>query len=179
MIDSSSSTSLSRTLGTSFLSFHGWLRDRSSTIFFVVFHFFFFFQAEDGIRDHCVTGVQTCALPISRLLAAFARRLDPKISFIPASGERRGLAARLPLELRDTAAGRLAHLAVAVIRQPLQRTQGRRGGREPQRLDRCHPQLARFPPEKPAGRLPPPDDPPYRVRASDPAQGEDQLPHHR
>src|SRR5436190_10191773 len=29
------------------------------------FFFFFFFQAEDGIRDHCVTGVQTCALPIS------------------------------------------------------------------------------------------------------------------
>ena len=27
--------------------------------------FVFFFQAEDGIRDHCVTGVQTCALPIS------------------------------------------------------------------------------------------------------------------
>src|ERR671927_1509562 len=26
--------------------------------------YFFFFQAEDGIRDHCVTGVQTCALPI-------------------------------------------------------------------------------------------------------------------
>src|SRR6202012_462660 len=25
---------------------------------------FFFFQAEDGIRDHCVTGVQTCSLPI-------------------------------------------------------------------------------------------------------------------
>src|SRR2546429_474284 len=28
---------------------------------------FFFFQAEDGIRDVAVTGVQTCALPISRL----------------------------------------------------------------------------------------------------------------
>src|SRR6266446_10242959 len=28
--------------------------------------FFFFFQAEDGIRDYKVTGVQTCALPISR-----------------------------------------------------------------------------------------------------------------
>src|SRR5438876_8466180 len=28
--------------------------------------FFFFFQAEDGIRDGRVTGVQTCALPISR-----------------------------------------------------------------------------------------------------------------
>src|SRR2546429_2389071 len=30
-----------------------------------VFSFFFFFQAEDGIRDVAVTGVQTCALPIS------------------------------------------------------------------------------------------------------------------
>src|SRR5205807_4746917 len=29
------------------------------------FIFFFFFQAEDGIRDYKVTGVQTCALPIS------------------------------------------------------------------------------------------------------------------
>src|SRR5256886_15022815 len=29
-----------------------------------VFDFFFFFQAEDGIRDLTVTGVQTCALPI-------------------------------------------------------------------------------------------------------------------
>src|SRR2546430_7343095 len=28
------------------------------------FCFFFFFQAEDGIRDLTVTGVQTCALPI-------------------------------------------------------------------------------------------------------------------
>src|SRR2546425_4974576 len=27
---------------------------------------FFFFQAEDGIRDKLVTGVQTCALPISQ-----------------------------------------------------------------------------------------------------------------
>src|SRR5216684_7422183 len=27
-------------------------------------NFFFFFQAEDGIRDVAVTGVQTCALPI-------------------------------------------------------------------------------------------------------------------
>src|SRR6266568_4101922 len=31
--------------------------------------FFFFFQAEDGIRDGTVTGVQTCALPISRGVA--------------------------------------------------------------------------------------------------------------
>src|SRR5690349_21991835 len=34
-------------------------------IFLFFFFFFFFFQAEDGIRDLYVTGVQTCALPIS------------------------------------------------------------------------------------------------------------------
>src|SRR5437867_5266022 len=32
----------------------------------VCFFFLFFFQAEDGIRDRTVTGVQTCALPIWR-----------------------------------------------------------------------------------------------------------------
>src|SRR2546427_6627507 len=40
---------------------------------------FFFFQAEDGIRDLTVTGVQTCALPISRdVKASFDRVLDPE-----------------------------------------------------------------------------------------------------
>src|SRR6266496_5485089 len=34
------------------------------------FLFFFFFQAEDGIRDLYVTGVQTCALPISVIVAS-------------------------------------------------------------------------------------------------------------
>src|SRR5690349_22056971 len=37
------------------------------------FLLFFFFQAEDGIRDLYVTGVQTCALPIYR------RRLDVEL----------------------------------------------------------------------------------------------------
>src|SRR5437764_11890027 len=32
----------------------------------IVFSYVFFFQAEDGIRDTSVTGVQTCALPILR-----------------------------------------------------------------------------------------------------------------
>src|SRR5439155_18660137 len=35
-------------------------------LFFYFSFFFFFFQAEDGIRDGHVTGVQTCALPISK-----------------------------------------------------------------------------------------------------------------
>src|SRR2546425_1295176 len=30
----------------------------------IILFYFFFFQAEDGIRDKLVTGVQTCALPI-------------------------------------------------------------------------------------------------------------------
>src|SRR5207245_3799645 len=42
---------------------------------------FFFFQAEDGIRDATVTGVQTCALPISQRLSfrrsLLLRRLFP------------------------------------------------------------------------------------------------------
>src|SRR5207302_4920543 len=41
----------------------------------------FFFQAEDGIRDFHVTGVQTCALPISpRASIARARRRGPVTS---------------------------------------------------------------------------------------------------
>src|SRR5207245_3967619 len=39
---------------------------------------FFFFQAEDGIRDATVTGVQTCALPISPRDEA-ARRVRPSV----------------------------------------------------------------------------------------------------
>src|SRR2546422_9734159 len=38
--------------------------------------FFFFFQAEDGIRDVAVTGVQTCALPISPPRLELARLRD-------------------------------------------------------------------------------------------------------
>ena len=37
----------------------------------------FFFQAEDGIRDHCVTGVQTCALPIYPFLSR--EPLEPSV----------------------------------------------------------------------------------------------------
>src|SRR6266850_6940272 len=39
--------------------------------------FFFFFQAEDGIRDYKVTGVQTCALPIYPGRSAATRRPAP------------------------------------------------------------------------------------------------------
>src|SRR2546429_3044297 len=39
---------------------------------------FFFFQAEDGIRDVAVTGVQTCALPISALMGAAMGLVDAR-----------------------------------------------------------------------------------------------------
>src|SRR5438309_1750200 len=42
----------------------------------LIFFVFFFFQAEDGIRDGTVTGVQTCALPIFRFHDEGERRLD-------------------------------------------------------------------------------------------------------
>src|SRR2546429_3518963 len=38
--------------------------------------YFFFFQAEDGIRDVAVTGVQTCALPISYWLPVLSKAGD-------------------------------------------------------------------------------------------------------
>src|SRR5258708_24849356 len=54
----------------------------------VVALFFFFFQAEDGIRDDLVTGVQTCALPISALVAAPAPRQALRQRPAPARGAR-------------------------------------------------------------------------------------------
>src|SRR5260370_26020567 len=53
---------------------------------------FFFFQAEDGIRDSSVTGVQTCALPI---LAYFLELLDRFVKCLQAT--------RLGLETFDKA----------------------------------------------------------------------------
>src|SRR5215213_10987045 len=53
--------------------------------------FFFFFQAEDGIRDWSVTGVQTCALPISLPIVAWGTE-EQKTRFVPplARGESLG-----------------------------------------------------------------------------------------
>src|SRR5205823_7256429 len=50
---------------------------------------FFFFQAEDGIRDKLVTGVQTCALPISRRPRTAAPRLRSANRRSPRSRARR------------------------------------------------------------------------------------------
>src|SRR5260370_2474047 len=52
---------------------------------YLVFILFFFFQAEDGIRDSSVTGVQTCALPICR----FGGMGQEKPAVVTAAGTRR------------------------------------------------------------------------------------------
>src|SRR6266540_4906298 len=76
---------------------------------------FFFFQAEDGIRDRDVTGVQTCALPISRRRAAGRRPGCPSVGRALWSESRRrprkGAAApatreRAPLQTPELAAVR-------------------------------------------------------------------------
>src|SRR5260221_8187770 len=54
------------------------------------FVFFFFFQAEDGIRDHCVTGVQTCALPILDSASRARFRLCKCSAFSLPTNARRG-----------------------------------------------------------------------------------------
>src|SRR5436305_15240694 len=57
-------------------------KKRFTTVIFL----FFFFQAEDGIRDADVTGVQTCALPIFRLPhAAHGLPDEPQVRLHPAS----------------------------------------------------------------------------------------------
>src|SRR5690606_40698560 len=55
----------------------------------------FFFQAEDGIRDFHVTGVQTCALPISisRVRRAGRTRVDTRASTGKSAGSTKSLTA--------------------------------------------------------------------------------------
>ena len=50
---------------------------------------YFFFQAEDGIRDYKVTGVQTCALPISISLAQNFASMGEKVLLIEGDIRRR------------------------------------------------------------------------------------------
>src|SRR5687768_18304201 len=83
----------------------------------LLFVFFFFFQAEDGIRDVAVTGVQTCALPI--LLA-------PSVYIAPSR------ARRWPLEVaaktRLSAGSRKGW--PALVCRPVIRSEERRVGKE-------------------------------------------------
>src|SRR2546427_12510811 len=81
------------------------------------FLLFFFFQAEDGIRDLTVTGVQTCALPISlRGRARLGRR--------PQGKENR--ARRVPAHLGPGTGGRAAARRALLPQTALRSAQARR-----------------------------------------------------
>src|SRR2546429_6684428 len=87
---------------------------------------FFFFQAEDGIRDVAVTGVQTCALPIS--IDIRCRSLRHRREFF-ARGGIRGLEitpcrGRLPRAVNEMSE------APALTVQPCKRSEERRVGKE-------------------------------------------------
>src|SRR2546421_7805135 len=88
---------------------------------------FFFFQAEDGIRDLIVTGVQTCALPISLIFQPYASDIARRLA---------GLSAGAVLE---TAAGtgivtrelvRTLPKSVTIVATDLNRSEERRVGKE-------------------------------------------------
>src|SRR3712207_7247019 len=89
----------------------------------------FFFQAEDGIRDSGVTGVQTCALPIFRsdLGATILRRISTHSlsAFTPAID--RTAPVQPP---RDAAPVRAVEAAAAPAQRPLERSEERRVGKE-------------------------------------------------
>src|SRR2546422_8947473 len=97
--------------------------------------FFFFFQAEDGIRDVAVTGVQTCALPISPTRVGFAD-----------SGDR----AQRPAATGSSAAADHRSLEAGPAR-------ARRAVREPAQQRAAGSKAKRLPFSSPEGRAGPPE----------------------
>src|SRR5690606_41100284 len=93
--------------------------------------FFFFFQAEDGIRDFHVTGVQTCALPIflrpRRRFSGCGRRPRGPTSAL----RTRGLRERLRGALYDRGRGTMGERTTARgLRSEERRVGKERGGRQ-------------------------------------------------
>src|SRR5205807_5909127 len=86
------------------------------------FCIFFFFQAEDGIRDYKVTGVQTCALPICVM-----RRMSVSTGPIDTDILRIAL-----LRVADAAASGASRFpaVMAVLRKDPPRSEERRVGKE-------------------------------------------------
>src|SRR5690606_39335099 len=80
--------------------------------------FFFFFQAEDGIRDFHVTGVQTCALPI--FVGGYLRQPVRCFGGCPSPGS-------LPDRLRGDS---IRNVVVRIVVSLLGRSEERRVGKE-------------------------------------------------
>src|SRR5260370_4241883 len=78
---------------------------------------FFFFQAEDGIRDSSVTGVQTCALPISWLTPFCAVNVMANVP--DAVGVPLSVPVPLPLLRNVTPAGKAPFSVMLGVGNPL------------------------------------------------------------
>src|SRR5256885_12045644 len=90
------------------------------------FLLFFFFQAEDGIRDYKVTGVQTCALPIFQAL----RRGGAVLGLFEKDPEAYlGAVQKEALSARGLSAAEIEQL-IAARAQARQRSEERRVGKE-------------------------------------------------
>src|SRR5206468_8840567 len=93
---------------------------------------FFFFQAEDGIRDLIVTGVQTCALPICRAVCRFV--VEDYAGVVADCDAAVGLlaGAAQSYELRGSAKKRLGDFegALADFDEAIRRSEERRVGKE-------------------------------------------------
>src|SRR5947209_10554330 len=88
---------------------------------------FFFFQAEDGIRDIGVTGVQTCALPISRVVfsashASEIARSSGRIALTPSTGT--------SSNEQPSSSTRRSILRIHLREPPSRRSEERRVGKE-------------------------------------------------
>src|SRR2546430_12639243 len=90
-----------------------------------VYDFFFFFQAEDGIRDLTVTGVQTCALPIFSVIDELPPGRTPVQTVVVPEPRRVEVVARIAEACR---AGRQAYWVCPLIDES--RSEERRVGKE-------------------------------------------------
>src|SRR5207248_11524465 len=88
--------------------FHSYHMFYDFNYIFTFFIFFFFFQAEDGIRDRTVTGVQTCALPISPHIVQIGHRRELDLAVEVPGSELGPVASN---EMWDEIYDRLARLA--------------------------------------------------------------------
>src|SRR2546429_2709056 len=90
------------------------------------YDWFFFFQAEDGIRDVAVTGVQTCALPILEPLGRRRRLVHQRL----VGGPELAPVAVTRDRLRDHPARRRRQLVVRRRGDERARSEERRVGKE-------------------------------------------------
>src|SRR5258707_3905706 len=91
-------------------------------------HTFFFFQAEDGIRDIGVTGVQTCALPIFTNAGTYT--VVVSAAFAGQSGPYTFKESRVPPDLILPDTTTLAELTSMKVSISAQRSEERRVGKE-------------------------------------------------